>query len=882
MSRLPPPNAVAGMLAVLGSAPHPPLGVALFGLFIAVLNGTLHLLPYILFCSMIGLSFWAPSSPSLPHVVYFPVHGHLNMVSLSIVSPPTLETQSFKLGSDLRILIFLLSIPVSSIAENTSFVLLVATGLWPDTWTPIMNALRSCEFVADFLDGVTGKDFSPSLVHEREAHAEGMQPSDLDPGVGRCDGLQTCPTEGKASPSRRAVRREPRRKRGRRRLSNSDPVSHGEQENSPNVPPKKTYISPPRVSPLSPWVSNGSGVLSPISKNLSRMVAILFHHPPLRKPVIRRRFNLKATMHSARAPNVDFHLPYQSHLWARSGDHDRRVSDGWTPMSSLGTSICNSVYEGAESMLLAWQNAAHGPVMEAPVRAECIAERLLPLSMTTGNLPGSCEAFAIESAYLVQQRYRENGQLPNVPQVPEPPIQAYSQCFVSNWQEEQPSQSQPVQMPVYHAASYQHQQPPVPVSPMAYEPVFHCSPSTLLSSTSPQHQHIDLDVPEQLMADPQHAPPAEEKCTNHASQSRSFEDTPGPVLSGCSSSYIPSVLEGALACLTSCPPEALSSTPPQVVPLSETVSEPVPSARADLYGSKWVSHQSPATTDFSPQPYVVRPFRDLQVTEPFTFNVLSHTATPYFDFSHHVPLTAAPCSQDAEPMSIRDASLDAIHASQSVIVEHAPMQSFAQNIHPPPMLSAQPPAQPQEVIPQTVVPTESAAVMTSGDAAMSAPGTGTTDTEMDADSDDDSCSDSDSSDSDSEMDSDSDSSDDDSDSDSSDDEEATATDTGGSNTQGPARNNPAKNKAPNPALDTQSTSQNAASIPNNDQSSTALKDIDGKADTDEDSDGDSEYIPPPPGQSKLADDSSSDSDMSDHEEEDRIYWEQFYTPKHRR
>ena len=604
------------------------------------------------------------------------------------------------------------------------------------------------------------------------------------------------------------------------------------------------------------------------------MVAILFHHPPLRKPVIRRRFNLKATAHSARAPNVDPQLPYHSRLWARSGDHDTRVSGGWTPMSSLKSSTCNPVeYEGTGPMLSAWQNGLHDCVMEAPARAECISEGLLSLSTTTGNLPGSCEGFEIQPAHLAQQRYREYGQLPNVLQVPEPPIQAYSQCFVSNWQEEQPSQPQPMQIPVYHAESYHHQQPPAPVLPMAHEPMFHCSQSTLDSITCPQRQYPDLDVPEQFMADPQHSPPAEEKCANHASQSRFFEDTPGPVLSRYSASYTP-VLEGASACPTSRPPEAFSSTSPQGVPLSETVSAPGASARADLYAPNWVSHQPPAMTDSSPQPYVVRPFRDLQATESYTFNVLPHTATPSFNFSHNVPPATSPCSREADAMSSRDTLLDAIHAWQSGIAEHPPMQSFSQIVYPPSMLSTQPPAQPQEVIPQTISPTESAAVMTPGDAAMSAPGSGTTDTEMDADSDDDSCSDTDS-----EIDSDSESSDDDSDSDSSDDE-GTGTDTG-AHTQGPARNNPAKNMTLNPALDTQSTSQNAASIPNKDQSSTAPKDTTGKDDTDEDSDGDTEYIPPPPGESNLADDSSSDSDMSDHEEEDRIYWEQFYS-RHRR
>ena len=175
------------MLAVLCSAPRPPLGVALLGLFIAALKGTLYLLPYTLFFSMIGLSLWTPSSPALPDVVYYPVHGQLNMVSVSIVSSPTLKTPSFTLGADLRILIFLLCLPVSSIVENILFrpardffletvvcwfemryvQPAQATGLWPDTWAPILNTLRSYEFVAGFLDGVMGNDLSESARNPR-------------------------------------------------------------------------------------------------------------------------------------------------------------------------------------------------------------------------------------------------------------------------------------------------------------------------------------------------------------------------------------------------------------------------------------------------------------------------------------------------------------------------------------------------------------------------------------------------------------------------------------------------------------------------------------------------------------------------------------------
>jgi hypothetical protein len=166
------------MLAVLCSAPHPPLGVALLHLLIVVLNGTLHLLPYILFCSMIGLSLWIPSSPSLPELVQYPVYGHPNMVSTYIASSPTVEIRSFKMDADIRFLVYLLAFPVASICENLLirpardlFLETVvcwfdmryvqpaqATGIWPDVQTPVLNALRSYEFVAEFLDSVMGKD----------------------------------------------------------------------------------------------------------------------------------------------------------------------------------------------------------------------------------------------------------------------------------------------------------------------------------------------------------------------------------------------------------------------------------------------------------------------------------------------------------------------------------------------------------------------------------------------------------------------------------------------------------------------------------------------------------------------------------------------------
>jgi len=182
MSLSPSLIAVAGMLAVLCRAPRPPLGVALLGLFITALSWTLRLIPYIVLYGMIVLSLWMPSRPAEPDVVFHPFHGHPNyiyMVSASNVPP---FTKPFESNSCTRILIFLLSIPVTSILEKMLFqpvrdlflqtvqswfymryvLPAQATGSWPDTWAPILNAFRSIQFVADFVDGVMGKDQSKS------------------------------------------------------------------------------------------------------------------------------------------------------------------------------------------------------------------------------------------------------------------------------------------------------------------------------------------------------------------------------------------------------------------------------------------------------------------------------------------------------------------------------------------------------------------------------------------------------------------------------------------------------------------------------------------------------------------------------------------------
>ena len=88
-----------------------------------------------------------------------------------------------ELNACLRILFILFSVPATAILENMLFrptrdlflqtveawfemryvQPVLATGSWPDTWTPILSALRSFQFVADFIDGVAGSNYCESV-----------------------------------------------------------------------------------------------------------------------------------------------------------------------------------------------------------------------------------------------------------------------------------------------------------------------------------------------------------------------------------------------------------------------------------------------------------------------------------------------------------------------------------------------------------------------------------------------------------------------------------------------------------------------------------------------------------------------------------------------
>ncbi|KAI0291104.1 hypothetical protein BC826DRAFT_508329 [Russula brevipes] len=173
-----------------------------------------------------------------------------------------------------------------------------ATGSWPDTWTPILNALRSYQFVADFIDSVNGNGQSPPPPMPHGRCDVNIQPSGMGSATGghSAPPLQTRRAVQKAPSSPRNVHYERQRKPRRGHTQRHGSVIHGEvEDSSKTVFPRKTFISPPRISPSSPWVNSNSGygTSSPISKNLSRIAGILFHYPPPRKPVLRPKFNIK-------------------------------------------------------------------------------------------------------------------------------------------------------------------------------------------------------------------------------------------------------------------------------------------------------------------------------------------------------------------------------------------------------------------------------------------------------------------------------------------------------------------------------------------------------------------------------------------------------------
>ncbi|KAI0297878.1 hypothetical protein B0F90DRAFT_850576 [Multifurca ochricompacta] len=283
---------------------------------------------------------------------------------------------------------------------------------------------------------------------------------------------------------------------------------------------------------------------SPTPKNVSRVVAILFHHPPPRKPVIRRRINLKTSAPSTRASYTDHEPPCPSNPWTRDKDPHTLVSDGWPPVSSLKTAICNTVSfwtENGEQIRSACQHIASHLVVKTP---EYTSETILPLSIGNGYLLGTCEALAIEQAQLEQQRCWEYARSPHVMQIPELPIQqTYPQCFASDWQVEQHVPLQPTQMPgpCHEVVPYQEQQrntfyeqhhqlalsgpPPINTELSFYSP-YPQSDFRAIDLTQHHNTHMDFHVPERPMDGSSHAFPVQKQRAAHSA----LESTPWPVL----------------------------------------------------------------------------------------------------------------------------------------------------------------------------------------------------------------------------------------------------------------------------------------------------------------------------------------------------------------
>ncbi|KAH9164902.1 hypothetical protein EDB89DRAFT_2077453 [Lactarius sanguifluus] len=872
------------MLAVLCSSPRPPFGVALLGFTIVILRWMLHLLPYIMFCGMITLSVWPPSHPLPPDVTYYPVNGHPNqvhMVYTRVDSQPSKEARSFELIAELRILIFLLAVPVTSVLENAVFrparTIFLRTiecwfdmryvhpaqisGSWPDTWTPILNVLRSCGFVADFIDGATGRNSGPSL-----------------------------PTRGSHSIAQPAEQRETSRQS--MRASNPDPIVHSKIECATDTHhPRKTFVSPPHVSPQLPWKANGLGGLSPVSKDFSRIVGILFHHPPPRKPVMRCQTNLMAKFPSARVQP-----PVLERLWSK---HEDNVALTWASMSSLGTVIRNSQthwHDGAQ-LLHSTDHVSNYIVRTVPELGEHISGGSLPLSMGSRFLPGTCEALTIEQTQFEQQQcwgYVHSPHMSLPP--PEPPVQTLPPNFVSDWQEKQYNQPRSMQTPVHHGFPYQDQHittPPVYRQQELDHRSFHCFPSGLDSTTLVQHgSHVYSDIPEWPMADQERIfeqraslapvmesplPPfsslpigSQEKFTFQSHDSLPlFEfSEDAPLLDHSPPSTSPPRAETCEMARTS---DGYATTT-LFVPcttsqdeFSHSSSRPMPiDAPPEAAWSNY-HHRLPIITSPVIQPrHIAQPFFGLRVSGTFTFDV--SRVVPYFDFSHHlslpppvgIELDVIPQGTTAMsfPSNSQEMNGDAWSPPQQLLFDQGVQiqQAPRDTSRPQEVVSNPPHHQPFSPAEQGNSATGDTATPSTTGAKMS----------VDSNDGDDSSSDSDSSDS-SDMDSDSDSSSsgDDSDSDSDD-----------------------SSEDENDAVATKTVCKTSSRPP--DASSKAQDDVqvvptdkDKGADSDSDDD---EYTPTPalaPGASNNGD-SSSDEDMSDHEEEDRLYWEKFYTPRHRR
>ena len=403
---------------------------------------------------------------------------------------------------------------------------------------------------------------------------------------------------------------------------------------------------------------------SPILKNLSRIVGILFHYPPPRKPVLRRRFNIKTRALSARTTNVNFYpLPHTTPS---------------APIFSPTSATCGSMISTPD-------------VIKAPEQLESFSSGSAPPSIRVKYLSRTCEA--IGQTQLTQRP--ENAQVHNyVSQLLKPSILMRPRPFVSSWQEQQPIQAQYTLFPTFRTEPpYQKQHIPVynpqaavPAPSNASELLFECIETDFDMMDFQQQQvsdRMDLDCPQQPTLEGLHKPLAQEQYTfsslestlpvfssfrppphqfaygrfADAPQSQFPNDAPRLSSSDCSSLHAPPVLECVMA-----PPSAsnvmgTSLPPPQPI-ASEQPASAVP------YSPDWTRYQPPATLASVSQHRIVSLLQAPKATETLTFNVLPDTAAPHFDFSCQTASATEPCSDHTEFMSTGDVSLDAHHAWQ--------------------------------------------------------------------------------------------------------------------------------------------------------------------------------------------------------------------------
>ncbi|KAI9510082.1 hypothetical protein F5148DRAFT_636652 [Russula earlei] len=672
------------MLAVLHHAPRPPLGVALLGLFISALSSTLRLLPYAVLCGMITLSIWVPPRPANPSVVYYPIHGHPNhvyMMSASNVTPHMDETKPFELDAFLRFLIFLLAVPVTSILESVLFrpardlylqtvqfwfdmrytLPAQLTGSWPDTWTPVLNALCSFQFVAGFIDGVMGNDYSPRLPQERESNAK-FPRFGSDIGRNGSKPWPTRPAEKKVPSPLRTVHFEHKPRVDYNHKPSPDPAVFQSEAQDVNLDvPRKTFISPSRPSSSSPYESSNSGASSSISKNLSRVAGILFYYPPHRKQPPRPRFNNKAF--SARPSNFDF----------------VRLSHSTRPIrtSSPRTSRCD-VMKHVEGVKY---------IADESVWRTMRAEYLLGISQCVE--PNQFTGCTGDIRPLI------------VPQLskPLPPILTpdQHQLVIPCTQVEEPIRVQEAQFPALFTAPHHDQRthvyephPTAPTLASAAERLLdYRGPALGMMAFQPQEtpEHMDLDYPEELIPGPQHVfmLQAPEQCPSaqglpppisqprqdqlsfrqlsEAPPSRSPNDMLVFPSSDCSLSYVPPVLE-----FSSARPVHVhqGESPPtsQCTSDSEFLSE-------TLHAPDWTHCRQPPTIATSvSQPQFIQPLRDDEATKRLAFNVLPDNTTPYVESSHHAVLATLSCSNRTEVTSPQKGSLN-----QPVTAQHEPTQT---------------------------------------------------------------------------------------------------------------------------------------------------------------------------------------------------------------